>query len=101
VQVSEVPCEALGLHLYVLLPRTSDHLFNLGHDPSVTLLAAGWVLKGKARLLLPDTLNLELGLLHTAEEEGCVLGQVDPCRVHIRKEQGWGFVETIDLNPLG
>ena len=100
VQVSEVPCEAIGLELYVLLPRTSDHLFNLEQDPSVTLLTAGWVLKGKARLILPNKLHLEPGLLQAAEEEGCILGQVDPFQVHIRREQGWGFVETIDLNSL-
>jgi hypothetical protein len=98
VQVSEVPCEAIGLELIVLLPRTSDHLFNLGNDPSVTLLTSVWVLKGKARLILPNELHLEPGLLQAAEEQGCVLGQVDPCQVHIRREQGWGFVETIDLN---
>jgi len=100
VQVSEVPCEAIGLALYVLVPQTSDHLFNLGHDPSVTLLTAGWVLKGKVRILFPNERHLEPGLLQAAEKEGCVLGQVDPCQVHIRKEQGWGFVETIDIHSF-
>jgi len=31
VQVSEFPCEAIELELYLLVPQTSDHLFNLEH----------------------------------------------------------------------
>ena len=49
VQASEFPCEALGLNLYLLVPQTSDRLFNLEHDSTVTLLAPGWELRGKRR----------------------------------------------------
>ena len=97
VQVSEGPCAAIDLKLYLLLPQTSDHLFNLEYDPSITLLAANWVLKGTARIIPPNVLNLELGLFQVSEEEGCILVQVDPCQVQIRREQGWGNLETIDV----
>jgi hypothetical protein len=96
VQVSEGPCAAIDLKLYLLVPQTSDHLFNLESDPSVTLLAANWVLKGTARIIPPNVLNLEPGLFQVSEEQGCILVQVDPCQVQIRREQGWGNLETID-----
>ena len=97
VQVSEGPCAAIDLRLYLLVPQTSDHLFNLESDPSVTLLAANWVLKGKARIIPPNVLKLELELFQTSEKEGCVLVQVDPCQLQIRRKQGWGNLETIDV----
>jgi len=97
VQVSEGPCAAIDLKLYLLVPQTSDHLFNLEYDPSITLLAANWVLKGTARIIPPNVLNLELGLFQVSEEEGCILVQVDPSQVQIRREQGWGNLETIEV----
>ena len=97
VLVSEGPCAAIDLKLYLLVPQTSDHLFNLEYDPSITLLAVNWVLKGTARIIPPNVLNLELGLFQVSEEEGCILVQVDPSQVQIRREQGWGNLETIDV----
>ncbi len=46
VQASEFPCEAIDLNLYLLVPQTSDHLFNLEHDSAVTLLTPEWELRG-------------------------------------------------------
>jgi hypothetical protein len=103
---TELPCEARDVHLYLLVPRTSDHLFNLEHDPSVTLLAAGWELKGKAQVispttpdLVPGTASLELDLLHEPGAEWCRLLRVDPCLIQIRREKGWGYLESIELGP--
>jgi hypothetical protein len=45
LQASEFPCEALDLNLYLLVPQTSDHLFNLEHASTVTLLTPGWELR--------------------------------------------------------
>jgi hypothetical protein len=42
VQLSEFPCEALDLDLYLLVPQTSDHLFNLEHVSTVSLLTDIW-----------------------------------------------------------
>jgi hypothetical protein len=97
VQAGEFPCEAIGLNLYLLVPQTSDHLFNLEQEPNVTLLAAGWELKGKARITSPNAAVLELGLLREAGAQWCVLVRVHPCQLQIRRQDGWGYLETIDL----
>ena len=97
VQAGEFPCEAIGLNLYLLVPQTSDQLFNLEQDPKVTLLAAGWEMKGKAQTISPDTAVLELGLLREAGAQWCVLVRVHPCQLQIRRQDGWGYLETIDL----
>jgi hypothetical protein len=97
VQASEFPCEVLDLDLYILVPRISDHLFNLEHEPSVTLLTPSWELKGKARIIPPGASNLQLNLLRGPGAKWCVLVCVDPCQVQIRREGGWGNLETIDL----
>ncbi len=97
VQVSEFPCEALDLNLYVLVPQTSDHLFNLEHDSAVTLLTARCELKGKAQIISRDARDLDLGSLRESGAEWCVLVRVEPSQVQIRGERGWGNLETIDL----
>jgi len=97
VQAGEFPCEAVGLNLYLLVPQTSDHLFNLEHETTVTLLAAGWELKGKAEIVTPDKADLELYFLHEPGVAWCVLVQVTPLQLQIRREGGWGNIETIDL----
>jgi hypothetical protein len=97
VQASEFPCEAVGLDLYLLVPQTSDHLFNLEHDSAVTLLATGWVLKGEAQLVPPGVPVPRLDLLQEAGAAWCKLVRVTPRQVQIQREKGWGNIETIDL----
>jgi hypothetical protein len=97
IQASELPYEAIDLDLYLLVPRTSDHLFNLEHDPDVTLLTGRWELKGKALVIPPDSQDLKPDILREKGAEWCVLVRVDPFRIHIRREGGWGNLETIDL----
>lgn len=97
VQVSEYSCEAINLELYLLVPKTSDHLFNLEHDPAVTLLAAGWELRGEARIFPPGATSPDLQLLQLPGAEWCLLLHVEPFQVQIRREGGWGNLETIDL----
>jgi hypothetical protein len=97
VQASELPCEAIGLCLYLLVPGTSDHLFNLEQDRRVTLLAAGWELRGEAKVIPSSESDLELGLLQESGAEWCALLRVIPYQVHIRMKGGWGNLETIDF----
>ncbi len=97
IQAGEFLCEAIDLNLYLLVPKTSDHLFNLEHDSTVTLLTAGWELKGQAQIVPPGPSDLKLDLLRKPDAEWCVLLHVDPCRLQIRREGGWGNLETIDL----
>ena len=99
LQAGEFPCEARGLSLYLLVPRTSDHLFNLELDPSVILLSTGWDLKGKAEKMSLSTLNHDLDLLAQPDAEWCALLRIIPDRIQIRREKGWGYIETLELNP--
>jgi hypothetical protein len=96
LQLSELPCEALGLEVYLLLPQTSDHAFNLEHNPAVTLLTAAWKMQGKARIA--SKVEEELELLRRPEGAWSVLVQVAPARIHILGDRGWGNAETIDLS---
>jgi hypothetical protein len=97
VQAGQFPCEALGLDLYLLVPQTSDHLFNLEHNPSVTVLTAGWQLKGEAEMIPPNTPGPKLDLVKDHSGKWCVLVRVDPHQVQIGRQAGWGNLETIDL----
>lgn len=97
IQAGEFPCEAIDLDLYLLVPKTSDHLFNLEHDSTVTLLTAGWELKGQAQIIPPGVSDLRLDLLREPGAGWCVLVRIDPWQMQIRREEGWGNIETIDL----
>ncbi len=97
LQASEVPCQAIDLDLYLLVPKTSDHLFNLEHDSTVTLLAAGWELKGQAQIVPSGKVDPRVDLLGKPDAEWCLLLRVEPHQLQIRREAGWGNIETIDL----
>lgn len=51
IQAADVECRAVGLRLYLLLPLTSDLLYNLETHCSVVLTCEGWQLHGCARIL--------------------------------------------------
>ena len=97
LQAGTFACQAIGLDLYLLVPRTSDQLFNLEHDPSVTVLAPGWELKGEAQLIPADTPLFELDILQEPVAQWCVLVQVKPHRLQIHRTGGWGNIETLDF----
>ncbi len=97
LRASEFRCEARDLDLYLLVPQTSDHLFNLEHNSSVTAVPAEWELKGKAEILQPKMAHLALDLLQEPGAEWCMLVRIDPYQLQIRREGGWGNLETIDL----
>ena len=100
VQASEFPCEAMELELYLLVPQTSDHLFNLEHVSTVSLLTDKWELKGEAQIISANTKEPKLSILQKPEAEWSVLVRVSPCNLQIRREEGWGNLETLDINPL-
>jgi Pyridoxamine 5'-phosphate oxidase len=99
VQASEFPCEAIDLNLYLLVPRTSDHLFNLERDARVALLSDEWELKGEAHALSPGDKHPELSLIPSAGAQWYVLIEVKPIQIQIRRKGGWGNAETIDVEP--
>lgn len=97
LRAGEFLCEAVDLVLYLLLPQSSDHLFNLEENSAVTLLGADWELKGTAHILSPAGDIPDLGLMREHAAEWCVLVRIDPLQLQVRKEEGWGNKETIDL----
>ena len=97
VQVSEFPCTVLGLGLYLLVPQTSDHLFNLEYESTVTLLIARCELKGKAQIIPRGAVDLDCALLREPGADWCAFLRVEIFQVQIWSEEGWGNRETIDL----
>jgi len=97
LQADLFPCVARGTLLYLLLPCTSDQLLNLDSDSQVVVTAAGWQVRGRARVL-DSTDQPAIGLL--MDEPGApwsLVVEVHPTRVTIAQRQGWGVAETIDL----
>jgi hypothetical protein len=97
VQASEFRCEVMGLDLYLLMPQTSDHLFNLEYESAVTLLTAGCELKGKAQIISRGAVDLDCDLLREPGADWCALVRVEITQMQIRSERGWGNLETLDL----
>jgi hypothetical protein len=92
-----LPCAANDIQLYLLLPRTSDHLLNLEHDPTVVVATAEWQLRGRARVVSAMAWPGALALAEAPGARWSVLIEVTPTRVEIAQREGWGAAETIDL----
>ncbi len=97
VQTGAFRCALSDLQLYLLIPQTSDHLFNLEHESTVTLLTETCELKGQARRVSPVASDLHVELGREPDAEWCALVHVEISRVQIRSEDGWRNRETIDL----
>lgn len=96
IQANVFACEAADLGLYVLIPRTSDHLFNLEHNPEVVVTTETWQVRGIARIApeCPAGLNL----LHQPDAAWCEVVMVRPTRLQIYRHDGAGHAETIDID---
>jgi hypothetical protein len=97
IQVGEMACVLSGLHLYLLVPQTSDHLFNLECEATVTLLIARSEVKGRAQIISREEASLDCDLLRDSTAEWCALVRVEIAQVQLRSETGWGNRETLDL----
>ena len=87
VQVSQVAYRAEGLHLLLLIPSGSDHLFNLEAQPAAALLTPGWRLDGRAAVCVQNATSRPF----QAEV------RMEPARLHILGEDGRSAAETVDL----
>lgn len=101
VQASIVMCFVCQDCVYVLLPSTADHLFNLGHTLEVVLTDRLWQLRGTARLLC-DTDDLgrtawQEGHLY-ARSTGHTLIRVFPLRMHLEANDRRRYRETVDFD---
>jgi hypothetical protein len=96
LQVSRLPCEGRDLKLYLLVPRASDHLFNLEHEPQVVVVTEAWELRGTARLVPAAEHPPGLGLARRPEAQWSDLVEVCAERLHLYGSEG-RTAETIDL----
>jgi hypothetical protein len=97
ILVDEFPCEAVNLDLVLLVPITSDHLFNLEHDPNMRLSSPGWQMNAHARVISDPIPYSNLFLRQKAGMDCYTLVLAQPIKLEIRGEEGWGGPETIDL----
>lgn len=97
LQATLLPCEAAGLRLYLLLPATSDHLLNLESQPEAVVTTADWQLRGTAVILSHTGYPPNLTLLQKPEAQWSRLVEIRPSQLNIRRCNGWGFSETIDI----
>ena len=95
LQASMVRCAGQETILYLLVPDTSDHLFNLESEPEVAVTTERWHLRGTAEIGpdSPDLFSAEQSQWHTVV-------RVTPTRLHILPAQGGpaNYAETIDFD---
>jgi hypothetical protein len=96
IQANVFPCESVDVSLYFLVPRTSDHLFNLEHNPEVVVSTRTWQLRGVARIA-PEY-PAGLALLQQPEAAWCEVVAVRATRLQIERSGGTGYAETIDID---
>lgn len=97
LQASLLPCESSGLRLYLLLPATSDHLLNLENQPEVVVSTSDWQLRGIALVLDSADYPPELCLHRKPEMQWSRLIEIRPTQLHIRRRNGWGYSDTLDI----
>lgn len=87
IQISSVPYRVQNMHLYLFIPHSSDHLFNLEREQALALLSPAWKLYGRG------VITKEI----IAPHEWQVTTRVEPTRLHILSNDGHSTVETIDF----
>jgi hypothetical protein len=100
VQASVVACLVREDCVYVLVPSTVDHLFNIEYELEVVLTSQLWQLRGAALDLSHDN-----GLHGTApamistqaQAAGYALVEVFPLRMHLEPQGPRRYRETIDF----
>jgi len=97
IQAGLFPCEANGLALYLLVPSTSDVLFNLEAETAVVVTSQEWQVEGEAEVMPFFSAPDRLGLTSLPEASGCVLVMISVYRIHLKWTEGWGYRETIDI----
>lgn len=99
IQANVFPCEASSGGLYLLVPRTSDHLFNIEHQPTAVATTEDWQLYGAAEVLPACPEGLALG--RRPDAPWCAVVRLAPARLHIAPTGRPGCWETIDVPGEG
>ena len=95
LQASMVRCAARGIMLYLLVPDTSDHLFNLESEPEVAVTTETWRLRGTAEIVQEGA-----DLFSAEQSQWLAVVRVSPVRLHIlpAKHGPANYAETIDFD---
>jgi hypothetical protein len=96
IQTSEFECQARGIRLYLRIPRSSDHLFNLEYHDTVVVSTAEWQVRGQARILADEDATPDLVVGPGERGPWTCVVEVTPRRIQIAgtdASQG----DTIDM----
>jgi hypothetical protein len=100
VQASLVECLVREDCVYVLVPSTVDHLFNIQYEQEVVLTSSFWQLRGAA-LSLSDVSGRQgtapADISAHARAVGYTLLEVFPLRMHLEPAGRRRYRETIDF----
>jgi hypothetical protein len=96
LQSSRLPCEASDIELYVLVPRVSDHLFNLETQPDVAVVNETWNLNGQARVVTRAVCPSKLAQRPEAAWSDVI--RIHPTRLTLLCKETGNPVETIDVD---
>jgi hypothetical protein len=95
IQASTVRCVGRGTNLYVLVPNTSDHLFNLESEAEVAVTTQSWYLRGNAGVVGDET-----GLFPAQQSQWHIVVRIVPIRLDILPTSGTAQnAVTIDFDP--
>jgi hypothetical protein len=97
IQVEALRCEALGLLLYVLVPRASDLLFNLENSALVVATTDTWQARGTARVLSRASYPEQLRIPRMPEAAWSELVEIHLARLQIRPLPSQAPTETLDI----
>jgi hypothetical protein len=97
LQAGYFPCQADGLTLYLLIPASSDLLFNLESEKAVVVTTPRWQMEGDGEICPLAQAPSGIELACTPQAPGCVLVAAVCRRIHFNWLDGWGYRETIDL----
>jgi hypothetical protein len=84
------------LTLFLLVPRASDHLFNIEGQEAVVVVTDCWELRGSARVVVAPERPADLALLQREEALWSELVAVQAQRLHVFGA-GARPAETIDV----
>jgi hypothetical protein len=98
VQAGRFMSEARGTDIYLLLPSTSEFVQALGHGKRVVVTTPAWQASGPARCLATSDAPPDLALLHHPDYRWCTLAVVRGSHFEKFHPQGWGTLESYDLD---
>ncbi|MBP6468982.1 MAG: hypothetical protein KBE23_01235 [Chloroflexi bacterium] len=98
IQAGFFPCESDGLALYLLVPASSDVLYNLETETAVIITTPHWQMEGEARVCYLAQTPSTVQLAQLPQAPGCVLVAICCQRIHFNWTDGWGYRETLDCD---